>query len=397
MSIESPSPDLMPFDRIAHGLADLNREELQVLQAAIRDKLAALHEHGVNTTLKALETRYFNLVALPNPPERQLPVDDMQAALTDLVADDLALLDALTIFLLHNRDFDSAWPEIVQRNTLRLQEPRITEILTPTLVLSTFSLEHVANIELPDHARSGGFDHAAIHRASRRLYVSHTANDALDVIDCLSDRYLYSIPNLGGVAGALVSQEQGLAFTSNRAENTVGIFRVEDDSREAKVEKVGVGVRPNGLAYDPTRGLLLAANVGDSDQPGSYTLSVVDVAGLAMIASLPVPGRTRWAVFDPDSARFFVNIADPAQIVVVSQDPTRLGRVFDIPASGPHGLDFDAAHNRLFCACDDGTLLCLDAATGLVTDQARLSGAPDVIFFNPILRHLYVAIGDPGL
>jgi len=26
-----------------------------------------------------------------------------------------------------------------------------------------------------------------------------------------------------------------------------------------------------------------------------------------------------------------------------------------------------------------------------------LSGAPDVIFFNPALQHLYVAVGDPGV
>jgi hypothetical protein len=28
--------------------------------------------------------------------------------------------------------------------------------------------------------------------------------------------------------------------------------------------------------------------------------------------------------------------------------------------------------------------------------QLELSGSPDVIFFNRVLRHLYVAIGDPG-
>ena len=69
------------------------------------------------------------------------------------------------------------------------------------------SLQFQGYIELPEHRQSGGFDHAAVHAATLRLYVAHTANDAVDVIDCRTDRYLHSIPNLKGVAGALVSQD----------------------------------------------------------------------------------------------------------------------------------------------------------------------------------------------
>jgi len=50
------------------------------------------------------------------------------------------------------------------------------------------SLQRLDNIDLPENVKSGGFDHAAVHCASGRLYVAHTANDALDVIDCIQDR-----------------------------------------------------------------------------------------------------------------------------------------------------------------------------------------------------------------
>ena len=69
------------------------------------------------------------------------------------------------------------------------------------------SLQFLHFIDLPEHVKPGGFDHAAVHRANCRLYVAHTINDALDVIDCASDQYLYSISGLTGVAGALVSEE----------------------------------------------------------------------------------------------------------------------------------------------------------------------------------------------
>lgn len=196
-------------------------------------------------------------------------------------------------------------------------------------------LELVGEIPLPAHQGPGGFDHAAVHRPRRQLYVAHTANNALDVIDCESNKYLRSVP---------------------------------------------------------------AANVGDPAIPGSFTVSVVDVSARSMIADVPVSGRTRWTVFDADAGCFYVNIDRPAQIVVIdSASPDRVARAFHVAAAGPHGMDLDAATHRLFCACDAGTLVVLDAGSGLERARAELAGAPDVIFFNRERRHLYVAIGDPGL
>jgi DNA-binding beta-propeller fold protein YncE len=86
------------------------------------------------------------------------------------------------------------------------------------------ALAHCADISLPAHVKPGGIDHAVVHRAGSRLYVAHTANDAPDVIDSTTDRDMHSIPNLIRVAGALVSDEQNIVFTSNRGENTVGMF-----------------------------------------------------------------------------------------------------------------------------------------------------------------------------
>jgi YVTN family beta-propeller protein len=251
------------------------------------------------------------------------------------------------------------------------------------------------HIELPDHRADGGFDHADIHPATDRLYVAHTSNDCLDVIDCAHDRYIESMPGLTAVAGALVSEARGLVFTTNRGENTVSVFAPGD---ERNAFKVPVGVKPNGVAFDPARGILLAANVGDPSIPESYSVSVVDLARRERIAEIKVPGRTRWAIYDAARETFFVNIASPARIVAIdARDPTRIARELEVPAEGPHGLDLDAAKGRLLCACDAGVLLAIDAASGRVLADVPLSGAPDVIFLHPQSGHLYVAIGDPGV
>src|SRR5574337_1195523 len=159
------------------------------------------------------------------------------------------------------------------------------------------ALEHIGYVELPRHTKPDGCDHAAVHQGTGRLYVAHTANNALDVIDCGDNRYLHSIPDLSGIAGVLVSEDQNLVFTSNRGGNTVGILSAATGDL---LEDVRVGIGPNGLAYDPGRRLLLAANVGDPAIPGSQTVSMVDVKARSLLGYVPVSGRTRWAIFDLD-------------------------------------------------------------------------------------------------
>jgi len=256
-------------------------------------------------------------------------------------------------------------------------------------------LKLVGDIELPAHRGESGFDHAAIHHRRNRLYVAHTANDAVDVIDIRAGAYVRSITELKGVAGALVDEDHDRVFTSNRGENTVGLFSPRS---EDTVEKIGAGIRPNGLAYDTGRGILLCANVGDPSVVGSPSVTLIDARTRHALGTIPMPGRTRWAIFDPQQRLFFVNIADPPVIVAV--DPEGSGRIqrrIDVPARGPHGLEFHLSGHLLLCACDEGKLVSIDARSGVVLGLLDLSGPPDVVFLSQSLAHLYVAIGDPGV
>ena len=66
------------------------------------------------------------------------------------------------------------------------------------------ALKLAGYIDLPAHQGRGGFDHAALHAASGRLFVAHTANDALDVsIDASSIagmRLDAAVPRLAALA-----------------------------------------------------------------------------------------------------------------------------------------------------------------------------------------------------
>ena len=257
------------------------------------------------------------------------------------------------------------------------------------------SLRLRSHIELPAHASDGGFDHAAVHHESSRLYVAHTSNDDVDVIDSASNRFLRSIHGLKGVAGVLVSDERGFLFTANRAENTISIFAA---GTEKELARLSAGIRPNGLAFEPSRGLLLVANVGDPEIGNSSTVSMIDVGEKTVIATVVLPGRPRWAVYDERTAAFYVNIADPPLIVAIeAKTPSTIRERYKVPAKGPHGLDLDPRGRQLFCACDGQELVAVHLDSGEIQLVGELSGPPDVVFFNPGLGNVYVAVGNPGV
>lgn len=257
------------------------------------------------------------------------------------------------------------------------------------------SLKLLTEISLPSHKSNGGFDHAAYSKSQNCLYVAHTANDSVDIIDCSKDRYVESIDGFRGIAGTLVCNERDFVFTSNRGENSISFFKSQNPK---EIYKISVGVRPNGLAFAPEQNLLLVANVGNPNDFHSYTLTVVSIQTREVVASIPVPGRTRWTVYDSKTSSFFVNVGSPSMILKISAlNPFAIETKFEVPSQGPHGLDFDSQTNQLFCACDSGELVILDAQTGHIKKRISISGPPDVIFLNQNLGHLYIAIGDPGV
>ena len=253
------------------------------------------------------------------------------------------------------------------------------------------SLARVGFIAIPSGEKPG-FDHADVHRQRRRIYVAHTGADRIEVLDCNARTYLRALPAaLPGVAGVLIDEQQDLLFSSDRGAARVSVFRCSDEQLLAQVE---VGPHPNGLAYDRTRRQLYSFNLGDPVGE-NCTASVIGLDSMGVIAELPLPGRPRWALYDPERDVIYANIQQPAQIVVIDCERMVIERALEVPSAGPHGLWLDSG--RLFCAADGGELAVLERDSGEVIASLPLPGVPDVVMHDPELERLYVAIGDPGL
>ena len=255
----------------------------------------------------------------------------------------------------------------------------------------------VARIALPSHPSDGEFDHAAVDLVDDRLYVAHPSNDSVELLDLRARRHLGSLAGLHGVAGVWVDSGARLLFTSNRGEDSASVFRL-GGVEPVELFRVPTGSRPNGMAFDAHRNLLMIAGVGDPRAPRSPpTLTFIDARDGRILGQTEAPGRTRWALYHAASDTFYVNVADPPVVAAIPANtiPT-IARTFPMPARGPHGLEQDPNGDLLYCACDEGVLLSLNLATGEAKVVGPLSGPPDVLWVNPRRGRLYCAIGMPG-
>ena len=239
-----------------------------------------------------------------------------------------------------------------------------------------------------------GFDHADVYVAANRdarLYVAHTGADRIDVVDCATMAYIGALPDLPGVAGVLIAGDEGLILTSDRGCARISVYSALDDSLLGRVE---VGPHPNGLAFDSKRRRIFSFNLGDPIGT-NCTASVVALDDMAVVATMVLPGRPRWAVYDAERDRIYANIREPAQVVAIDAGKAGIVAAFDVPPAGPHGLALMGEH--LFCAADAGSLVKLHRDTGDVLGSVALAGEPDVIMMDEESGRLFVAIGMPGV
>ena len=244
------------------------------------------------------------------------------------------------------------------------------------------------HVALPSHA-AGGFDHGDVHAASGRVFVAHTANGTVDVVDGERLQLIESIPGCPEGSGVLCTRgDDALVFAAARG---AGKLLVLDPLSLAIRNEIAVGPKPNGIAWDASRRQVLVADVED------YRARLIEPLSGAELASTVLPGRPRWCVFDAARDRFLVNIREPACVAVLDGATAALQSLISVSAAGPHGLDIDPRMDRAFVACDAGELVVLDLRGDREAASVPIGGEPDAIWFNAHRGLLYVAIGDPGL
>lgn len=251
------------------------------------------------------------------------------------------------------------------------------------------SLRLVKNVPLPP-GRSGDFDHADVDPLTGRVFVAHTAFGTADVID--SDRLeaMTAIDGCPEGSGLISAGSERRIFAASRGNGSV--VHIDPDSL-AVVGETHVGPKPNGLAWDSSRGRLLVADVDAADQ----SARILRPSDPSTMRRAELPGRPRWCVFDEATDRFLVNIREPASVVCLDAASGEIVDSWPVSSAGPHGLDIDRDGRRAYVACDGGKVVVLDVDSGRELTSIEISGVPDATWFDPQTKRLYVGVADPGL
>jgi DNA-binding beta-propeller fold protein YncE len=245
-------------------------------------------------------------------------------------------------------------------------------------------------IAIPPHTPSA-FDHGDVQLSSGRIFVAHTAAGTVEILDGAGLTYVAPIRGCPEGSGVICAQEADLVFAAARGAGTVVVIRA---STGRAFEVFTVGPRPNGLAWDPDHQQLLVADVQDNT---ARLFEPSRDPAHAVLATVTLPGRPRWAAYDRGTQRFLVNVREPACVVVLAAQTAAAVAQWPVSSSGPHGMDLDLVGGRAFVACDGGAVVTLDLANGQELAQVPIAGGPDAIWYTPRRQRLYVAIGDPGM
>lgn len=252
----------------------------------------------------------------------------------------------------------------------------------------TDTLTVVGRVQLPAHT-SGGFDHGDVHLASGRVFVAHTANGTLEVIDGKNLRPEQTVPGCPEGSGVVCAHgTTDLVFAASRGDGSVLVI---DPTSCAVLNRISVGPKPNGLAWDVDGGHLLVADVE------TYDARLIDPLTGTCLRIRQLPGRPRWCVYDAPRQRFLVNVREPACLVALArEDLHEVARIVDLPA-GPHGLDVDRSRNHAFVASDAAQVAVIHLGADREIARIPIAGEPDAIWYSATTDRLYIAIGDPGM
>src|ERR1700704_498723 len=134
---------------------------------------------------------------------------------------------------------------------------------------------------LPPHA-AGDFDHGDVHLNTGRVFVAHTANDTVEVIDGERLELERTLPGCPEGSGVLCAQgDAPLVFAAARGAGKVLVL----DAVTCELRnEIAVGPKPNGLAWDSGRRHLLVADVED------YSARLVDPHSGETLRNIRLPG-----------------------------------------------------------------------------------------------------------
>jgi YVTN family beta-propeller protein len=219
-----------------------------------------------------------------------------------------------------------------------------------------------AEIALPGPTR---WDAVFVDPAAHRLYVAHGTQT--DVVDAKTDKPIGTLAETHGVHDIAVAAELGLVFTSDGADNDIGVF---DAATLQRVRTIKAGSNPDAIVYEPHSQHVIAFNGKSKDA------TIAEARTGVVVGTVALGGKPEFAIVGP-AGTVYVHIEDTAEIAVLDASKGRVVKRYSIaPCEEPSGIALDPK-GRLYSVCDNQLMVVSDPATGKVIGHAPIGNGPD--------------------
>ena len=247
-------------------------------------------------------------------------------------------------------------------------------VLCGAMIASASELRQIGMVSLP-----GGPGFEAVAFANGMLLLTHPGASAVDIFDPVRRREIGQITGLHSPRGIVVDDKAGRVYIADHGSNSIVV--VATDGWRV-LDSIALPGSPNALLLSGDGKLYWT----DADHA---SLSLLDLHTKQDVARVDLGGTPRDLAFDKLRQVAFVTLQDTHQIVAVDPQVKIVNR-FNLNASQPTGLAYDAQHHELYTAVRYA-VLAISADTGAEVGRVAAPAGVDSLWFDADSHTLYAA------
>lgn len=235
----------------------------------------------------------------------------------------------------------------------------------------------------------GGWDYVTVDADAHRIYIPRGTH--VQVLDEGTQKIVADMPGMKGIHGVVVVPEVNRGFvTGNDPKGVIYVFDLKTDQVTSKISTGDEDC--DGIFYDPATKRVYVQN-GDS-----MTSTVIDPVAAKVVGTIKYAGPLEAGTSD-GKGMLFVNLVESGEIAEVDAKTMSVKTTFSAkPCQRGYGAAFDAAHRRLFLACQGAMPVgvAIDADTGKVVASMPIGGGSDGVAYDAGTGDVFFTCRDGG-
>jgi YVTN family beta-propeller protein len=205
----------------------------------------------------------------------------------------------------------------------------------------------------------GGWSHLVLDTPSHRLYIPRT--DRVTIVNTETGKADGEVTGFVDALGLALDDQNKYGYVADITDGTAGFVRVFDRSNLKVIASIPVGRNPGTILYEPATKTVLAFSSHD------HSASIIDAKTLQITGTLLLPARPASAIAD-GKGEVFVTLPALGEIDRIDVASDKITTSWPVaPCVGPSTLAIDTTHRQVFAACENHSIIAIDASNGSVS------------------------------